>query len=142
VTSREQAVIDAARSCKGTRFRHQGRQRGIGMDCAGLIIHAFVAGGYRMTDRKRYAREPNPSIMRTALAEVFVPICDGWTSEPRVLDVAYMRFGGEPQHLALWTGSSIIHAYLRMRGVVEHGLDGTWRSRIVTTYRHKDRCDV
>ena len=35
--SRKQ-IVDAARSYKGVRFRHQGRTRVEGIDCAGLVI--------------------------------------------------------------------------------------------------------
>jgi cell wall-associated NlpC family hydrolase len=50
-------------------------------------------------------------------------------------DLLLMRFSGEPQHLAIYTGDTIIHAYERVGKVVEHGMDAAWRRRIVRVYR-------
>lgn len=132
---RAAAVIEAARACRETPFHHQGRQPGVGLDCAGLMVHAFSAAGLRTTDRKRYGREPDPAAMRAALEEVLVlvPVTDAW----QPADVLWMRFLDDPQHLALWTGATIVHAYLRVGRVVEHRLDGIWQARIVARYRHR-----
>ena len=50
-------------------------------------------------------------------------------------DLLLMRFAGEPQHLAVFTGETIIHAYQATGRVVEHSLDDKWRRRIVRVYR-------
>jgi hypothetical protein len=48
-----------------------------------------------------------------------------------------MRFGNEPQHLAVFEGDNVIHAYESIGRVVEHRLDDKWRKRIVRVYRFK-----
>lgn len=127
-----QDVIDAARSCLGTRFQHQGRQPGVGLDCAGVVICAYRAAGLVAWDESGYSRLPNPELMREVIARTLVPVTDAW----RPADMLFMRFGGEPQHVGLWTGQTVIHSYLQMRKVVEHRIDARWRARIVAVYRH------
>lgn len=127
-------VIFHARQCLRTPFHHQGRQPGIGIDCAGLIIHAFREAGYRVTDDARYSRNPQPGRMREVMERI-VYRENEW-SEWQPADILYFRIVHDPQHLALWTGSSIIHAYLTAGKVVEQGLDETWKRRLVARYRH------
>lgn len=129
-------VIRHARECLGTPFHHQGRQSGVGVDCAGLIIHAFSEAGYRVTDDNRYSRSPQPGRMREVMERVCVP-AEGW----QPADILYFRIVNDPQHLALWTGNSIVHAYLTAGKVVEQGLDATWQRRLVARYRHPGLID-
>lgn len=56
-------------------------------------------------------------------------------SQMRAGDILLMRFDGEPQHLALYTGENIIHSYETMGKVVEHALTDTWNRRITAVYR-------
>lgn len=53
-------------------------------------------------------------------------------------DILLMRFAGEPQHIALYTGATLIHSYASIRRVVEHRLDIKWARRIVQAYRIKE----
>jgi len=48
-----------------------------------------------------------------------------------------MRFMGDPQHLAIYAGETIIHAFAAGRKVCEHRLDDVWRARIVRIYRFR-----
>lgn len=131
------AIIAAARECLETPFHHQGRRPGVGIDCAGLVIHAYRAAGLRVTDERRYGRSPNPGQMRRALERVVRPVTGEW----RRADILYFRIDRQPQHLAIWTGASIVHAYLTAGRVVETGLDGRWMSRLECRYRHVDLFD-
>jgi cell wall-associated NlpC family hydrolase len=49
-----------------------------------------------------------------------------------------MRFTGEPQHVGIYTGDTLIHAYESVGKVVEHRMDDKWLRRIVRVYRFKD----
>jgi cell wall-associated NlpC family hydrolase len=53
-------------------------------------------------------------------------------------DVLMMRFTGEPQHVGIYTGDTLIHAYESVGKVVEHRMDDKWLRRIVRVYRFKD----
>ena len=46
-----------------------------------------------------------------------------------------MRFAADPQHLAIYTGETIIHAYEAVGRCCEHRLSSMWKARIVRLYR-------
>lgn len=128
-------AIDAARSCLGAPFRHQGRNPSKGLDCAGLIIYALKQGGFQATDEPGYTRSPQPHWMSSVLDRIFVPVD---SNDVQRGDVLWMRFQGDPQHLALYTGKTIIHAMLRKRKVIEHSMDAQWWARVAQSYRHRE----
>ena len=43
--SRSGVIVDAVRQCIGTRFRAQGRLKGVGLDCIGVALIAGQAAG-------------------------------------------------------------------------------------------------
>lgn len=134
-------IIAIARAEVGTPFRHQGRQSGKSLDCAGLIIMVAKDIGAEYLDFTGYSRHPSDGLLESALdsqpALVRVPLADIQAG-----DVLLMKFNSDPQHLALFAGHSpvyqaegIIHAWLQARKVCEHVLTDEWRSRIVRVYR-------
>lgn len=143
VCTRER-FVEAAREELGTRFHHQGRAPGHGVDCSGLIVAAAKRCNIELpNDRTDYPRVPRPSEfledMRRGLEglDVAVPearigdvlIC--WISERRRL----YRF---PQHCLIVTQTQpephIIHAYAEHHGVVEHRLDLRWSRRVLHAF--------
>lgn len=123
----------AARAFLGTRFRHQGRVPGRGLDCAGVIVCAARAVGLSGYDAAGYGRLPVGHALRAHLdaagcAEIGL-------EQVRPGDVYLMRFDGDPQHLALVTDIGILHACGDIGRVVEHRLDAVWRARIVAALR-------
>lgn len=126
-------VIAAARSALGIPFRHQGRSLA-GMDCAGLIVHVAATLGLDYFDQSGYARTPSNGLLEAALDS---QPCIERVSSMRCGDVLLMRFHGDPQHLGIYTGENLIHAYSTIGKVCEHRLSDVWRSRIVRVYRFK-----
>lgn len=127
-------LIASARELLGFPFRHQGRSPSGKVDCAGVICHTAERNGIPYADQRDYPRQPGGSRLESALdtqpSLVRVP-----KSQVLAGDVLLMRFDGEPQHLALYTGENIIHAYETMGKVVEHALTDIWNRRIVAVYR-------
>lgn len=127
-------LIAAARECLGTPFRHQGRIVGLGLDCAGVICHAMAQCGIPYRDTVGYPRQPYAGMLQSVLddqpAIVAVPV-----DAIRPGDILLMRFTGEPQHLALFAGDTIIHAYEHVGKCCEHRFAEVWRSRVVQAYR-------
>lgn len=124
-------IVAAARACLGTPFLHQGRRPGLGLDCAGLVVHALRGAGRDVPDVAGYSRLPHGGLLRQA--------CDSAglvrvARDPRPGDVLLMRFGREPQHLAIATDCGMIHAYERAGRVVEHRISPVWAARIVAVY--------
>ena len=130
-------LVTEARTWVGTPFRHQGRVKGVGCDCAGLIVGLAKHFQLSTFDVLGYNRHPT--------GRVLVDICDAEMEriaidEMAPGDVALLRFERDPQHLALignylHGGLSLIHSYVQGGGVVEHRLDSVWARRIVAAYR-------
>jgi cell wall-associated NlpC family hydrolase len=140
LTPQESArLVAEARALLDVRFRHMGRSRR-GVDCAGTVLMALLAIGRPFNDNngEAYGREPFNGTLRKMLIEnLGAPIP---REEMRVGDVPLMEFENEPHHVGLlgdyqYGGLSLIHGYARVRKVVEHRLDKTWRNRIVEVYR-------
>lgn len=129
--ARSDALIAAARAYLGTPFAHQGRSRH-GLDCVGLLVLAARDAGARIEDRADYPADPG-GLLPVELARQFDPV---EAREPG--DILLMRFAGEPQHLALFTGGTVLHCYTTVRRVVEHRLDTRWARRVVQAYRIRE----
>ena len=129
-------ILTAARQCIGTPFRHQGRLVAFGLDCAGVAIHVARQIGVGHLDVSGYGRTPasgqlersldsQPCLERVALSD----LAPG--------DLLLMRFATDPQHLAITTGDTIIHAYETVGQCCEHRLSSMWAARIVRVYRFR-----
>ena len=130
-------IVTEARSWIGTRFHHQGRLKGVGVDCAGLVVGVAEALGMSVQDRSDYTRQPDGQMLEEVCDTQMLRIPVN-AIEPG--DVILMRFEKEPQHLAIvgdyeFGGLSIIHSYIQARGVVETRLDDAWLNRVVAAYR-------
>lgn len=130
-------IIAGARECLETPFRHQARLVGVGLDCAGVVAHAVRSVGCEVIEVAGYGRTPNNGLLEQAL--------DGQSCVERITDVSdrrpgdilLMRFTSEPQHLAIFTGETIVHAYEAVGKCCEHRLSSVWAARIVRVYRVK-----
>ena len=131
---RRSAIITEARALIGTPYQHQGRVPGVGMDCAGVIVHLLACMGINH-DVPGYGRLPEGDKLLTACDEVLTRI-------PRDAfkpgDVVALRLLREPQHLALVTDYGILHAWQRIWSpakVCETTLSDDWRGRICAAWQ-------
>lgn len=127
-------IISVARAAVGIPFRHQGRSDA-GLDCAGLVVRIAAAIGADYVDVSGYSRRPSNGVLQNALD--MQPCLERIYGEPQPGDVLLMRFTGEPQHLAILAGQTIIHALLQSGKVSEHDFDDLWKSRVVRVYRFR-----
>lgn len=148
-------IVSEARLWLGTPFHHQGRARGAGVDCIGLV--AGIAQGLRIRsfqadangnalllsafDRLDYAREPQGDLLRNAFSTLLRPIRP---ERMRAGDVALFTMARHPQHVAIigdyaHGGFSLIHAYEPAGMVCEHRLDDKWLRRLAGLYRFRRR---
>jgi cell wall-associated NlpC family hydrolase len=126
-------IIEAARAELGTPFVHQGRIPGKALDCAGLAV-VVARNGYEVEEPRAYGRSPHLGLLRQWVeAQSFID-----PGEPVAGALLLMRFGTEPQHLAICAGDTIIHSYSRVGKVVEHNFSPVWRARVVKAYRFKE----
>ena len=131
------AIVQEARSWLGTPFHHQGRCKGVGVDCAGLVIAVAKALGLSDFDTQDYTPVPDGQRLE-CLCHTHLQHLPLEQLAPG--DVLLFRFDQQPQHLAiaadhLQSGLSLIHAYLPARKVVEVRLDARWRQRLVAAFR-------
>lgn len=130
----KQRLVDIARAWLGVPWQHQGRTVN-GIDCAGILIASVRQYGIPVEDIAGYSPVPSGFMMKRILLKYCKPIS---LSEIQVADILHMRFGSEPQHLALVSRvkpTYIIHADSIIGKVVEHILDSDWRSHCRGAYR-------
>ena len=126
-------IIELARECLGTPFVHQGRVVGVGMDCAGVLVHIFRGLGCEYVDQKGYPVSPYKGMIEKAM-ELQPHLTNRPTSELRAGDVVLFRIKKDPQHIGIYTGDSIVHAYSVARKVIEVSLE-PWRKNLTYVFR-------
>lgn len=129
-------ILTAARQCIGTPFRHQGRMIAFGLDCAGVAIHVARQIGVGHLDVSGYGRTPASGQLEQSLDNQpcleRIPL-----TRPSPGDLLLMRFASDPQHIAIYAGETIIHAYEAAGRCCEHRLSSMWAARIVRVYRFR-----
>ena len=134
-------IVTEARTWLGTPFHHQGRVKGVGVDCAGLVICTakelgLVAQDY---DFKGYSRTPDGGSLIAECDRLLTRIGQ---EDMRPGCVAVFHFAHDPQHLGivadyLHGGLSLIHALASADGkgsVVEQRLSIDILRRLVQGY--------
>ena len=106
-------VAVAARALVGVRFRAQGRDPALGLDCVGVAVVALRAGGVRVAVRGDYALRSARWNARDELAGLVR--CDGCAPG----DVLLLRVDETQLHVAVRSPSGIVHADAGLRRVVE-----------------------
>ncbi|WP_270956477.1 NlpC/P60 family protein [Burkholderia pseudomallei] len=129
-----QQFVDETRTWLGTPYRHQGRLKGVAVDCAGLVIGVAKALGLCPSDYDvdGYSRRPDGTL---------APICDSMmdrTPVGREGDVVLFHWEREPMHLGILTAPrTVIHAYAVNRVVCEHDMDDKWLRYVCRYYSVK-----
>lgn len=125
-------LIAAARSYVGSPFHHGGRLPGVGLDCIGVIVCAASACGLLHCDVEAYPLRPNGQLRMSLDAQL--------VGVPSALagDVLLMSFSEEPHHVALFTGPTIIHAYITVKRCVEQPMAELWEKRVRGVYRFRE----
>jgi hypothetical protein len=121
-------IVTEARTWLGTPFHHQGRVRGVGVDCIGVIGCSAVTCGVDgaaewMSDpaMHNYSPQPDPRLLLAACDKYLDRIA---VSEAGLADILIMAFAGEPMHFALISRVApmyVIHAYAQIGKVTENG---------------------
>lgn len=121
-------VVKEALSWLDTPYRHQGRLKGVAVDCAGLVVGVAQALGLPATDMTGYARRPDGSLRDFVhgQTEIVAP------GAQQGGDIVIFHWQNDPVHLAiLTTPGSIVHAFAINRKVCAHAIDEKWLQNIV-----------
>jgi NlpC/P60 family putative phage cell wall peptidase len=135
----QERIVAAARTWIGTPFEHQGRLKGAGVDCAGLVVGVARELGLPHADVDGYGRNPRRALLEAELAAQMDPIA---LAELRPGDVLLFRIEREPQHLGIVSSIeplAVVHAFsgAGLMRCVEHSLDYRWQRRIIGAYRYR-----
>src|SRR5665213_423152 len=136
-------IVDKAREYLGTPYLHQGRLKGIAMDCVGLPLMVAEELGLKDTlgnpfkgsDNANYSAQPldqavQDEAIRRMIRKPIEDLTDG--------DVITLRVPTIPCHVAIVSTvngvTGIIHAYRPNGKVVEHIMDAKWKKRIAAAF--------
>lgn len=125
-------IVAEARRWVGTPFRHQGRLRSVGVDCAGLVLGVGKALGLLPEELEYRGYSPGVQDERLlpALAEWLLP------GDRAPGSIALMRFEGVPKHLGFITDVGLLH--IRWGTTVgEHPIDARWERRLERFYVYR-----
>jgi NlpC/P60 family putative phage cell wall peptidase len=125
------AVVAAGRTWLGTPFHHQGRMKGVGVDCVGLVIGVAQALELSDFDLTGYGHRPDSREMERLCRAMMRRVA---FARARPGDVLLFNVDGQPQHLAFKTDAGMLHAYAPQRRVVEHRIDDSWAARAVAAF--------
>jgi cell wall-associated NlpC family hydrolase len=126
--------IIAAREWVGTPFMHQGRSRQIATDCIGLVYGAAIELGIKLGALPVYARQPCGGQLEAGLRA-----CPAMTevTKPAPGDVLVFRFARDLQHVGIYTGKNLIHAYQPIGKCIEHRFCAKWKNRQILAFRFR-----
>jgi cell wall-associated NlpC family hydrolase len=134
-------LVESARTWRNTRWQHQGRLKGVGVDCCNFISEVAreagvanleIPGDYRPhedgTTMLRLLKKHMEIVDEMRPGDVLA-LCDEAVREPDV-----------PRHLAFVSEvlphkTNIIHA--SQHGVREHRMDAAWLRRVHSIWRIK-----
>jgi NlpC/P60 family putative phage cell wall peptidase len=129
-------IVQEARKWLGTPYRAQAHVLGVGVDCVNLVNEVLCAvGAHERRELPVYRARPNGTL-QDQVGEYLnrIPIIQADTGD--VLLFKHPTMG--PSHLALLTSkTTIIHAYMMNRRVIEHSIDDRWRKMIAAAFRAK-----
>lgn len=142
-------IIKCAKSFLGTLYHHQGRVKGSGIDCVGLIIEVAKELNLSTYDIDGY----NLIGDGVNLLEEFVSQCVP-TAEPEPGDILVFTIDGVPRHCGImstlsfgrepWQNHcySVIHSARAYKGVTEHVLDKERQESICAAFVFPGVSDV
>ena len=120
-----------------TKWRHQGRESGVALDCVGLLYTVAWSYGVNAEDFRNYSMRPGSTALYDTLRRYADQIDTGAPRKPADILVVSIH-GEDPQHTALWTGDgTVIHSSAKHRRVVEHRFDEDMRRGLCAVFRLK-----
>lgn len=139
--------LAVARSFLGVKFKHQGRNPALGIDCVGLGVLYLRALGVKVHDRTDYGRDPDGSLRAAMCRSMGDPVAEGvgcwkYAQPGDVMSIRFSNLGHVPErHVAiaseLYGQPAMIHAdgSPSVSKVCEIPLDDNWKRRVIGVWR-------
>jgi cell wall-associated NlpC family hydrolase len=129
-------IIAEARTYLNTPFVHQGRVKGVGIDCAGMMRLPAIFVGIEIEDVPAYSRSSH-SVLKPLIEKYCVKVID-----PKPTDIyLFYYIHNQPQHMAWVTDKGMLHACVKSKKVIEHVFDSRWKKRLEGCYRLRALAD-
>lgn len=134
IAEQREAVIVAAESWLGTPYHTHGRVKGVGVDCATLIIESFAEANVIENIFPAYA--PDWHLHRSE--ELYIQWVERYATQINVMkrgDLIMWRWGRTFSHCAIYLGNDeIIHSYKKLGCVKGNIRDGMFENRPFQMY--------
>lgn len=138
-------IVEQAKTWVGTPFRHQGRDKFIGADCAGLIlgvgqeVERMKLTEHEQKVLKRYRQFPSPMEVESLLAEFLDRVEEG---DEQLGDIVLIKSrNSRAGHVGIITQFEpflmIIHANDAFGKIVEQGIPPRSSNRVLGYFRYK-----
>lgn len=130
-------IVEEARSWVGTPFHAGARIKGIGADCAGLVVGIAEHFGMVVPGLIAYGMSGRHFPRGDKLLERLRDICgnESFDMKPGTIGIFTIHPRRRlPQHLAILTESTMIHADADVGAVVEHHVSILWRERFICNF--------
>jgi hypothetical protein len=138
-----EAIVAEARTWVSTKFQHQGRLKGVGIDCVGLLFgvgRALSLVDITEQDFKPfvgYRKRPNVHKMGEAMAAFLVRRETPKEQLPPIGSIAWLGWRADlPMHVCILAERkgrpTMIHSLETVGGCVEHGFAPPWPARVVS----------
>ena len=135
-----QRMLVEADSWIGTKYVHQGKVKGLGVDCAQFVAAIVRSSGRKIQIAENYGREEDGVLLMATLAEYgdFVPTNQMAPADMIAFCHISQRQKDKPRHLALVREivprtTFIIHA--SALGIRRHRINTWWRDCIHSVWR-------
>ena len=135
---KQKEIVTVAREYLDTPFHHQGRVKGVGVDCIGLLVGVAKDLGWKIHDCPAYSCRPDGITVVKELSQGLDKIT---ASEATIGDILLFWISKKtrhPQHVAIKTDIGMIHTYAGAERVIEHNLNDYWISRIHSCWRYRN----
>jgi len=133
-------IINKAKEYIGTPFMHQGRVKGSGVDCLGLLLCVGRELGIYNKEWLDYSKTPDSDVMLDVMRN---DVEEKEIKDMQHGDIMLFNVAGACQHLGFYCIENgleyIIHAYQPVGKVVQHGFDNKWSKRVYKVFSFKER---
>lgn len=135
-----EALVATVRQHIGTRWHHQGRTPGVGLDCIGLFVVSATELGAILQDFQQYGPIPRPEIL---MAQVTRHLVEVPLDERQVGDLLCFAApeSGKPSHFGVLVERApdrMVHAFAKHRRVALEPVADQWVAALHSVWKLRE----